>query len=120
MIWSHSSRAAHLAIDPQAVVALVGAGGLDVGAGLGAVGQFDFAIGLDGLHEGIGDADRDVEVGQVAVVLGVDEVLDVRMVAAQHAHLGAAAAAGGFDGLAGTVEHAHVGDRAARRATGCP
>jgi hypothetical protein len=76
------------------------------------VRQLDIAVGFDGLHEGVGDADRDVEVGQVALVLGVDEHLDVRMVAAQHAHLGAAPAAGGFDGLAGAVEDAHVGDRA--------
>ena len=34
------------------------------------------------------------------------------MVAAQDAHLRAAAAAGGFDGLAGAVEDAHVGDGA--------
>jgi hypothetical protein len=42
---------AHLAVDPQAVVALVAAGRLDVGGGLGLVGQFHVAIGLDGLHE---------------------------------------------------------------------
>jgi hypothetical protein len=40
------------------------------------------------------------------------KILDVRMVAAQHAHLGAAAGAGGFDGFAGAVEDAHVGNRA--------
>ena len=103
---------AHLAVDPGAVVALVGAGRLHVGVGLGAVGQLDIAVGVDGFHEGVGDADRDVEVGQVALVLGVDEFLDIRMVAAQHAHLGAAAGAGGFDGFAGAVEDAHVRDRA--------
>ena len=103
---------AHLAVDPQAVVALVGAGLLHVGVRLGAVRQLDVAVGLDGFHEGIGDADRDVEIGQVAVVLGVDEDLDVRMVAAQHAHLGAAPGAGRFDGLARAVEDAHVGDGA--------
>ena len=103
---------AHLAVHPQAVVALVAAGRLDVVGGLGLVGELDVAIGLDGLHEGVGHGDGDVEVGQVAVVLGVDEFLDVRVVAAQHAHLGAAAGAGGFDGLAGAVEDAHVGHRA--------
>jgi hypothetical protein len=65
-------------------------------------------------HEVVGDADRDVEVREVALVLGVDEVLDVRVVAAQHAHLRAAARAGRLDRLAGAVEHAHVRDRAAR------
>jgi hypothetical protein len=58
------------------------------------VHQLDLAVGLHGLHEGVGDADRDVEVLQVAGVLGVDELLDVRVVAAQHAHLRAAARAG--------------------------
>jgi hypothetical protein len=103
---------AHLAVHPAAVLALVGAGGLDVGGGLGLVRQFDVAVVLDRLHEGIGDADGDVEVGEVALVLGVDEHLDVRMVAAQHAHLGAAPRAGRFHRLAGAVEDAHVGHRA--------
>jgi hypothetical protein len=74
----------------------------------------DLAVGLDGLHELVGHADRDVEVGQVAAVLGVDEGLDVRMVAAQHAHLRAAPGTGRLDGLARPVEHAHVRHRAAR------
>ena len=73
--------------------------------------QFDVAIGFHRLHEGVGDADRDVEVGQIAGILGMDEFFDVRMVATQYAHLRAAAAAGGFDRLAGAVEDAHVGDR---------
>jgi len=74
--------------------------------------EFDQAVGLDGLHEGIGDADGEIEVGQVALVLGVDEILDVRMIAAQDAHLRAPARPGGFHGLAGAVEDAHVGDGA--------
>ena len=115
MTWSHRSRA-HLAIDPEAVLALEGAGSLHVDIRLGAVRQFDIGVGIDGLHEGVGDADRDVEVGQVAVVLGVDEVLDVRVVAAQDAHLGAAAGAGGFDRLAGAVEDAHVRETGPGRA----
>ena len=103
---------AHLAVHPHGVVALVGAGLLDLFGGLGLVHEFDEAVGLDGLHEGVGDADRDVEVGEVAVVLGVDEVLDVRVVAAQHAHLRATTGAGRFHRLARAVEHAHVGHRA--------
>ena len=66
------------------------------------------------MHEGVGDADRNVEIGEVAAVLGVDELLHVGMVAAQHAHLRAAARAGRFHRLAGAVEHAHVGYRSAR------
>ena len=42
------------------------------------------------LHQGIGHADRDVEVAQIALILGVDEFFDVGMVAAHHAHLRAA------------------------------
>src|SRR6185369_14405482 len=103
---------AHLAVGPQAVLALVGAGGLHFAVRLGAVGQFDIGVGIDGFHEGVGDADGNVEIGEVALVLGVDEDFDIRMVAAQHAHLGATAGAGGFDGFAGAVEDAHVGDRA--------
>ena len=102
---------AQLAVHPLTVLALVGAAGTHLGIGFGAVGQFDFAIAVDRFHEGIGDADRDVEVGQVALVLGVDEDFDIRMVATQDAHLRTAAGAGRFDGLAGTVEDAHVGNR---------
>jgi len=49
------------------------------------VHELDLAVGFDCLHEGVGDAHGDVEVGEVALVLRVDELLDVRVVAAQHA-----------------------------------
>ena len=104
---------AHAAVDPQAVGALEGAGLLLRRAGLGTVHQVDLGVVLHRTHEGVGDADRDVEVLQVALVLGVDEGLDVGMVAAQHAHLRAAPAAGRFHRLAAAVEDAHVADRAA-------
>ena len=52
------------------------------------------------------------------VVLGVDEGLDVRMVAAQHPHLRAAPRARRFHRFAGAVEHAHVGDRPGSAAVG--
>jgi hypothetical protein len=74
----------------------------------------DLAVGLDGLHELVGHADRDVEVRQVAAVLRVDEGLDVRVIAAEHAHLRAAPGAGRLDGFARPVEDAHVRHRAAR------
>ena len=45
-----------------------------------------------------------LEIGQVAVILGVDEVLDVRMVAAQHAHLG-------DRGGTGADSHGFAGER---------
>ena len=103
---------ADLAVHPHAILALVSAGIAHVSVGLGAMDEFDIRVSIDRFHEAVGHADRDVEIGQVAMVLGVNEILDIRMVAAQHAHLGAAAGAGGFDGLAGAVEDAHVGDRA--------
>ena len=109
---------AHLAVHPQAVAALVAAAFLHFLRGLGAVHELDFAVGLHGLHERVGDAHGDVEVGEVALVLGVDEALDVRVVAAQHAHLRAAARSRGLDRLARLVEDAHVGDRAARARVG--
>jgi hypothetical protein len=101
----------HAAVNPDAVFALEGAGALHVAVGFGAVREFDLGVGLDGGHERVGDGDRDVEVGEVAVVLGVDEDFDVRMVAAQHAHLRATPGAGRFDGFARTVEDAHVRHR---------
>ena len=52
------------------------------------------------------------------LALGVDELLDVGVVAAQDPHLRAAARAGGFDRRAGLVEDVHVADRPARRAVG--
>ena len=61
---------AHAAVDPQAVVALAGAEGLELAAGHGLVHQIDLAVRLDRAHELVGDADRDVEVAQVAAVFG--------------------------------------------------
>src|SRR5450756_2092550 len=75
--------------------------------------QFERLIVLQSVHQCIGHADGDVEVAQVALILGMDESLDVRMVAAQYTHLRTAPSTGRFDGLAGAVEHAHVGDRPA-------
>ena len=104
----------HFSIHPLPVAALIRAGLFDVVCRLGLVHQLDLAAGFHGMHERVGDADRDVEVGELTRVLGVDEALDVRMVAAQHAHLRAPARARGFHRLARLVEHAHVRDRPAR------
>ncbi len=105
---------ARLAVDPQPVVAAVGAGRLLRGARLGAVHQLDLAVFLHRAHERIGHTDRDVEVAQLALVLGVDEVLHVGVVAAQHAHLRAAPAARALHRFAAAVEHAHVAHRTRR------
>src|SRR6185295_15527685 len=99
----------HLAVDPLPVGALAGL----LGWGR-AMHEFELVVRLHRAHELVGYADRDVEVGEVALVLGVDEFLDVRMIAAQDAHLRAAPGAGGLHRLAGAVEDAHVGQRAAR------
>ena len=107
-----------LAVDPLAVGALVGALVHDGCRRLRLVRQLHIAIALDRLHEGVGNTDRDVEVGEVAVVFGVDELFDIGVVAAQHAHLRAAACAGRFDCLARAVEHTHVRHRAARPRVG--
>ena len=111
-----------LAVDPGPVAAglaaLVGASLLLGRTGLGAVHQFHVSIGSYRLHEGVGDTHREVEVLQIAAVLGVDELLDVRVVAAQHAHLGAAARAGALHGFAGAIEDAHVADRPRGMAAG--
>jgi hypothetical protein len=105
---------AQLAVDPLPVGALVGTRFLRVGRRLGLVHELEVAVLLHRPHELVGHADRDVEVGQLALVLGVDEVLDVGVVAAEHPHLRAAARAGRLDRLARAVEHAHVRHRSAR------
>ena len=106
---------AQLAVDPEpAAVGLrhgIRSGGFLCFAGRDLVHQFHQAVGLHGLHEGIGHADRDVEVLQVAVVLGVDEFFDVWMVTAQHRHLRAAPRSGRFHRLAGAVEYVHITHR---------
>ena len=75
--------------------------------------QIPVAARFHRAHERVGHRHADVEVAQVALVLGVDEFLDVGMVAAQDAHLRAAPRTGGFHRFATAVEHAHVGHRSA-------
>ena len=70
------------------------------------------------IHEAVGDRDRDVvvvELGQV--VLNVDEVVDVRVVDPQHAHVRAAAEGALLDGLGGLGEDLDEGHRALGGAT---
>ena len=64
----------------------------------------------------IGDRHAHVEISEPAFALGVDEILDVRMIATKHGHLCPAARTSGFDGLARLVENLHVRQRAARAA----
>ena len=102
----------HLAVDPQAVFALVGTFGQDVFVRFCNVNQFNGIVRFNRFHERISHADRDVEVGQVALVFGMDEQLDIRMIATHDTHLGTTACTGRFHGFARAVEHAHVRDRA--------
>ena len=55
---------------------------------------------FNSMHQGIGDAHGNIEVAQVALILCADEFLDVRMVAAQHAHLSATTRTCRFNGFA--------------------
>ena len=82
--------------------------------------QLPLAVGRDRLHERIGHRNREIEVAQVAAILGVNERFDVGMITAQHPHLRSAAGTRRLDGFAGLVEHAHVGERPAGTAVGAP
>ena len=101
----------------------VGVGGADhpLPQGAGRDGAVDDAVEgklprpvvLHRLHEGVAHQHREVEHAQPArVALGLDEVLDVRVVAAQAAHHRAAPEAGAHDGAAHRVPHVHEGERA--------
>ena len=61
---------------------------------LGKVGeaQFPFFVFLHGLHERVGDADGNIEVGNVVLIdLAGDEIFHIGMVHAQDRHIGATA-----------------------------
>jgi hypothetical protein len=76
------------------------------------VAQVEVGVVAHGLHELIGDADRDVEVGDLALFcLAGDELFDVRVVDAQHAHVGPAPAAALGDLAKGLVVDAQEADR---------
>ena len=110
---------------------------------VGAGAQAEVGALLDGAHELVGDADRvvrvlvldggDVRAAEVHVEpgvaqhadlvlfarLGLDELLDVRVVDVQHDHLGrAAGGAAGLDGAGRGVGAAHEGDRSRGVAAG--
>ena len=64
------------------------------------------------LHEGIGDADGDVEIGDLVLVgLAGDEFFHIRMIHAQDGHVGAAAGAALGDLAKGMVVDAQEADR---------
>ena len=111
---------------PHALVNLDGDAGflglLDVAVeaavlGVGHIREFQVpaAVVLHRSHEGIGDAHRDVEVGDLVLVgLAGDEFLDIRMVHAQHRHVGAAACSALRHLAEGVVVYAQEAHRAGR------
>ena len=54
------------------------------------MGELDRLALFHGAHECVGDGDRNVEIAEPAVIFRVDERFDIRMIAAQYAHLRAA------------------------------
>ncbi len=96
MIFSQTSRALSL---PDRLLGL----GMD---------QVVLTIILDRRHEGVGDRDRDIEVGDLGrVVLAGDEIHDIRMIHPQDAHVGAPTGAALLDHVGRRVVQAHEGDR---------
>ncbi len=66
----------------------------------------------DCLHEGVGNQHRQVEHAQPPrFALGLNECLDVGVVAGQHPHHGAAPRPGAHDGAAHGVPHVHEAER---------
>ncbi|MNS48949.1 hypothetical protein D3C72_815370 [compost metagenome] len=75
--------------------------------------------GLHRGHKGVGDGDRDVEVGEPGqVLLVVDERHDVGVIDPEDAHVGAPAHAALLDRLGGRIEDLHERDRARADAHG--
>ena len=112
-------------------------------AAIGACGQAELITVLDSAHEQIGDAHRvigvlvlnggDVLAAEIHVEagilenadlllfadLGLDELLDIRMIDVEHDHLRCATCcATALDGAGGCVSAAHEGDRAGGGAAG--
>src|SRR5581483_675200 len=92
-----------------------GADALD-NAAVARIDQVIVLTGCQGLHERVRGADRDVEVGDGAVALAVDEPEDVGMIDLQDAHVGAATSAALLDLLGRFVEDTHEADGSAGHA----
>ena len=72
----------------------------------------------EGVHERVGDGDRDIEVRDPAVELALDELEDVRVVHPENPHVGAASRAPLLDRLRGRIEHAEERDWTRRAPAG--
>ena len=102
-------------INPLAVGALESALRQQRRAGPFLVDQLPRPVFGQRLHEGVGHADRDVEIVPAPRgALGGDEFVDIRVVHAQHAHLRAAPGARAFNRGAGLVKHVDVAARPGR------
>ena len=67
----------------------------------------------DGLDEGVGDENRQIEIAEPdRIGFGVDEVFNVGMIAAQGGHHGPATGPGGHDGAAHGIPDFHEADGA--------
>src|SRR5919112_2593220 len=81
------------------------------------VPEIEVRVGLDGLHELVGDGDGDVEVVDLVVVtLAVDELLDVGVVHPEDAHVGPPPGAALLDLVRRCVVDGHEGNGPARHA----
>jgi hypothetical protein len=81
------------------------------------VSEIEVRVGLDGLHELVGDGDGDVEVVDLVVVtLAVDELLDVGVVHPEDAHVGPPPGAALLDLVRRCVVDGHEGNGPARHA----
>ena len=63
-------------------------------------------------HKSVGNAERDIEVGQRTLALRMNKLFNIGVVTTQDAHLSTAASTGGLNGLTGAVEHVHIGQGA--------
>ena len=79
-----------------------------LGAG---IEQGKFLALVQGLHEGVGDGDGDIEIGQfIRLVLTGDKFFDIRVIDPENGHVGPPAGAPLLDGLGGDIENIHEGD----------
>ena len=82
------------------------------------VAQMEIGVIFNGLHKLIGDRNRNVEVSNLTFFgLAADELFNIGMVDAQHAHVGPAAATTLGNFTKGLIVDAQKADRP-RRATG--
>lgn len=76
-------------------------------------------VSLDRAHEGVRDADGNIEVGQLmGAPLGLDEFENIRMIDAQYPHIGPTARPSLFDDVRRGVKNAHERNGSGRDTVG--